>query len=184
MVRGEGQQESATTAKHSSRSIPFARTLPPSHLVEVLSLMAGSIYGRLRLEQYQAWHGVLAFYGLIRHTTQGSPTGSWRDCGPARREFTGVRLSRVAYMHFQGMGVNCDRAKVGHKILLMADEDASRPCRTSLSYRVMNGELLEFRYPTQDSQRIFFLRPHSHEQIQNDFALRRFSKGAFGRRLP
>ena len=113
--------------KHSSRSISFARILPPSHLVEVLSLMAGSIYGRLRLELYQAWHGVLAFYGLIRHTTQGSPTGSWRDCGPARREFTGVRLSRVAYMHFQGMGVNCDRAKVGHKILLMADEDASRP---------------------------------------------------------
>lgn len=136
--------------------------------------MPGSIYGRLHLEQYHAWHGVLAFYRLIKHTTQGSPTGSWRDCGPARREVTEARLSRVAYMHFQGMGVNCDRAKVGHKILLMADEDASRPCRTSLSYRVMNGELL-----TQDFQRLFFLRPYSHDQIQNDSALRRFSKGAF-----
>lgn len=149
---GKVSQESATTAKLSSRCISFARITPPSHLVEALTLMEDSKYGKLHSQQYQAWHGVLAFYRLIRRMAQARPQVPGGIVGLLEGSLREFAFLEWPYMHLQGTGVSCDRVNVGHTIILMTDENVSRPCSGSGSYCVMNRELLELTYSTHISE--------------------------------
>ena len=86
----------------------------------------------------------------------GSATGSWRDGGPARRELEEVRLPRVALYASSGNRSELRPGNVGHTIMLMTDEDVSRPCSGSGSYCIMNRELLELNVSNTHFRRLFY----------------------------